>query len=57
MLNPANLVTLNPNTTGSGQIGQLDTTTLRNGAYWIQLNATDNTGKTMGSGIGSGPHP
>jgi RHS repeat-associated protein len=43
--------TLNPNTTGSGTIGQLDTTTLMNGAYWIQLNATDNTGKYMGSGI------
>jgi RHS repeat-associated protein len=43
--------TLNANTTGTGQIGLLDTTLLANGAYWIQLNATDNTGKTMGSGI------
>jgi YD repeat-containing protein len=38
-----NVITLNANTTGSGQIGTLDTTTLPNGTYWIQLQATDNS--------------
>ena len=45
------VVTLNTNTTGSGQIGTLDTTLLNNGLYYVLLNATDNTGKTMGSGV------
>ncbi|MDR3426072.1 PKD domain-containing protein, partial [Silvimonas sp.] len=35
---------LNANTTGSGQIGTLDTTMLANGSYWIQLLATDANG-------------
>ena len=37
--------------TGSGQIGTLDTTVLNNGVYYVLLSATDNTGKTMGSGV------
>lgn len=45
------VVTLNANTTGSGQIGALDTTTLPNGTYYLLLTATDTTGKTMGSGV------
>jgi RHS repeat-associated protein len=31
-------------TAGSGQIGTLDTTTLANGSYWIQLQATNTEG-------------
>jgi RHS repeat-associated protein len=37
---------LNSNTTGSGQIGSLDTTQLPNGSYWIQLQATDAQGNS-----------
>ena len=33
--------TLNSGTPSSGQIGALDTTTLVNGSYWIDLQATD----------------
>jgi RHS repeat-associated protein len=40
-------VVLNATTTGSGQIGTLDTTQLRNGEYWIELVATDSTGHTQ----------
>jgi RHS repeat-associated protein len=43
--NVNNVTTLNPNTIGSGQIGTLDTTTLVNGSYWIQLQATDTAGE------------
>jgi RHS repeat-associated protein len=42
--NPGNVTVLNANTTGSGQIGTLDTTVLPNGTYWIQLQATDTNG-------------
>jgi YD repeat-containing protein len=42
--NPNSTTVLNANTTGSGQIGALDTTTLVNGSYWIQLWATDTSG-------------
>jgi RHS repeat-associated protein len=42
--NTNNVTVLNANTTGSGQIGTLDTTTLTNGSYWIQLQATDASG-------------
>jgi RHS repeat-associated protein len=42
--NPNNATVLNANTTGSGQIGILDTTTLPNGSYWIHLEATDSSG-------------
>jgi RHS repeat-associated protein len=41
---PNNVTILNGNTTGSGQIGTLDTTTLPNGTYWIQLQATNTSG-------------
>ena len=44
--NPNNVTTLNANTTGSSQIGTLDTTTLVNGTYWIQLQATDQAGSS-----------
>ena len=44
--NATNVTVLNANTTGSGQIGTLDTTTLANGQYWITLAATDNSGDT-----------
>jgi RHS repeat-associated protein len=43
--NPNSVTTLNGNTTGSGQIGTLDTTMLANGSYWIQLQATDTSGE------------
>jgi RHS repeat-associated protein len=36
-----NVTVLNSSTVGSGQIGTLDTTTLVNGSYWIELQATD----------------
>jgi RHS repeat-associated protein len=42
--NPQTVTVLNANTTGSGQIGKLDTTTLANGQYWITLQATDTGG-------------
>jgi RHS repeat-associated protein len=42
--NPQTVTVLNANTTGSGQIGKLDTTTLANGQYWITLQATDTSG-------------
>ncbi len=35
--NLADMVVLNANVSGSGQIGELDTTLLNNGAYWIEL--------------------
>ncbi len=38
---------LNPNTTGTGQIGAFDATTLKNGAYWIELRATNSQGATQ----------
>ncbi|MGA2435891.1 MAG: Ig-like domain-containing protein, partial [Bryobacteraceae bacterium] len=38
---------LNPNANGSGQIGTFDTTLLRNGSYWVQLDATDINGNTQ----------
>ena len=39
--NTDNVTILNMNTTGSGQIGTLDTTALPNGPYWIQLQGVD----------------
>ncbi|HWB82617.1 MAG TPA: hypothetical protein VG675_00660 [Bryobacteraceae bacterium] len=48
--NPSAVITLNANTTGSGQIGSIDTTTLLNGTYYLVLNATDSTGKTQSNG-------
>jgi RHS repeat-associated protein len=42
--NTKNVTVLNANTTGSGQIGTLDTTMLANGSYWIQLQATNTSG-------------
>ncbi len=38
--NPSAITTLNSNTNGSGTIGTFDTTTLANGGYTIQLNAS-----------------
>jgi YD repeat-containing protein len=51
--NPSAVVTLNANTTtaGGGTLATLDTTLLPNGSYYIVLDATDATGKTMGSGV------
>ena len=43
---PTNVTVLNSNTTGSGQIGSLDTTSLANGTYWITLQATDSGANT-----------
>jgi len=45
--NPNRITVLNSNTVGSGQIGTLDTTTLVNGSYWIQLRATDASGDSQ----------
>ena len=42
--NSNNITVLNANTTGSGQIGALDTTMLPNGPYWVQLHGTDAAG-------------
>jgi YD repeat-containing protein len=50
-LDPAKAITLNPNTTGSGTLATIDTTLLANGPYYILLQATDNTGKSMSSGM------
>ena len=47
--NTSNVTILNSNTTGSGQIGTLDTTTLANGSYWIAMQATDTSGHTEDS--------
>jgi YD repeat-containing protein len=44
--NNSNVTVLNADTTGSGQIGTLDTTMLANGSYWIQLQATDTSGNS-----------
>jgi RHS repeat-associated protein len=44
--NTASVSILNPNTTGSGQIGLLDTTTISNGSYWIELNGTETGGES-----------
>ena len=48
---PSASVTLNANTTGSGTIGTIDTTTLLNGTYYILLSATNDQGQTQGSAI------
>jgi YD repeat-containing protein len=45
--NLADVRVLNPTTVGSGQIGVLDTTLIPNGAYWVQLVATDTNGNTQ----------
>ncbi len=44
--NPSSVTVLNGDTTGTGQIGTLDTTTLANGSYWITLQATDSQGNS-----------
>jgi hypothetical protein len=49
--NPSAITVLNANTTGTGQLATLDTTLLNNGSYYIELEATDTTGKTQGSGV------
>jgi len=41
-----NPTVLNPNVTGTGQIGTFDTTRLPNGSYYIQMEATDSTGQS-----------
>jgi RHS repeat-associated protein len=42
--NSNNVTILNSNTTGTSQIGTLDTTNLPNGSYWIQLQSTQTSG-------------
>jgi RHS repeat-associated protein len=49
--NPSASLILNSSTTGSGTLATLDTTLLANGSYYILLNATDSTGKSMLSGV------
>jgi YD repeat-containing protein len=44
---PNSVTILNANVSGSGQIGTLDTTMLANGSYWIQMQATDTSGKSQ----------
>ena len=44
--NPNNVIILNSDTTGSGQIGTLDTTTLANGSYVLQLQSTETGGNS-----------
>jgi RHS repeat-associated protein len=45
--NPNNVTALNTNVSGTGQIGTLDTTTLANGSYLIQMYATDTSGNSQ----------
>ena len=49
--NPSAVTTLNSNTTGVGTIGTFDATTLADGAYTIQLNATSGNGTTQVSQV------
>jgi YD repeat-containing protein len=44
--NTNDVTVLNSNLSGSGQIGSLDATALANGAYWIQLQATNTVGQS-----------
>jgi RHS repeat-associated protein len=44
--NAGSVTVLNANTTGSGQIALLDTTTLANGSYWIELYGTETGGES-----------
>lgn len=41
---PSIVTTINSNTTGSGQIGVFDTTTLANGSYVLKLQSPETTG-------------
>jgi RHS repeat-associated protein len=50
-LDPNRAITLKSPTTGSGTLATIDTTLLANGPYYILLQATDTTGKTMSSGM------
>ena len=43
----SNITVLNPSTTGTGQIGTFDPTTLPSGAYFIELHATNSVGVTQ----------
>ncbi|MGA2278657.1 MAG: Ig-like domain-containing protein, partial [Terracidiphilus sp.] len=43
--NPSNVTPLQISGNGSGTIATLDTTTMLNGTYWIQLQATDSSNK------------
>lgn len=49
--NPSDIHVLNGNTTGSGTLGTFDGTTLANGEYTIQLQATASNGTTQLSEI------
>jgi hypothetical protein len=42
--NNPNAVTVLPSTLGPGQIGEIDTTKLQNGSYYIQLQAANSSG-------------
>jgi YD repeat-containing protein len=44
--NTNDVTVLNSSVSGSGQIGSFDTTALANGAYWIQLQATNSVGQS-----------
>ena len=45
------MTVIQSNTAGTGTIGTFDTTQLRNGTYYLWLNATDSTGNTMSSAV------
>lgn len=49
--NPSDVHVINGNTTGSGTIGTFDGSTLANGGYTIQLNATASNGSQLTSVI------
>jgi RHS repeat-associated protein len=49
--NPSDVHTINGNTTGSGTIGVFDATTLANGGYTVQLQATASNGTRQTSVI------
>lgn len=49
--NPSDVHVINSNTTGSGTIGTFDGSTLANGGYTIQLNATASNGTQLTSVI------
>jgi RHS repeat-associated protein len=49
--NPTAVTVLKSPTTGGGTLATLDTTLLPNGSYYIILQATDNAGKSLTSGV------
>jgi len=51
--NQTAITVLNASTTGTGQIGNLDPTTLKDGSYFVELRATNSQGDAGQSGAGA----